>query len=167
MSDDSANDRDRRAAERAHDLVNDKGKRLIDAATRDAQEAIKTALLINSGAAVAILAFISSLASKPNVALADLKPITNCLYWFASGVVAAGVTSAFAYLSNGLYSAHFFDQTKTWTYPYVEPNETSKRKQWWAQFFNWAGVILTSASLILFVVGVVMAARAILNLVDK
>jgi len=38
-----------RAAERAHDLTNDLGKRILDAAARDAQEAMKVALLINGG----------------------------------------------------------------------------------------------------------------------
>lgn len=165
MTDQSGDDRNIRAAERAHDLSNDLGKQLTEASTRDAQEAIKVALLINSGAAVAILTFISSLASKTS--LGDLKPITNCLYWFAGGVVAAGVTSAFAYLANSLYSGNHFDQTKTWKHPYLIETAKSKRKFWWAKFFNWGGVILASLSLILFVVGIVMAAQAISRLVGK
>jgi hypothetical protein len=43
---------DQRAAERAHDLTNDLGKKLTEASTRDAQEAIKVILLVNSGAAI-------------------------------------------------------------------------------------------------------------------
>jgi hypothetical protein len=67
MSDQGEYDRNQRAAERAHDLANDLGKRLIEASTRDAQEAIKVVVLVNSGAAVAILAFIGTLASRKGI----------------------------------------------------------------------------------------------------
>jgi hypothetical protein len=42
MTDQEAYDRNLRAAERAHDLTDDLGKRLMDASTKDAQEAIKS-----------------------------------------------------------------------------------------------------------------------------
>jgi hypothetical protein len=77
MSDQGAYDRNQRAAEREHDLVIDRGTRLTEASTRDTQEAIKLVLLINSGAAVAILAFISTLASRSGITLANLKSVTN------------------------------------------------------------------------------------------
>jgi hypothetical protein len=52
-----SDDRNIRAAERQHDLSAEFDKRLTEAATRDAQESIKLIFLINSGAAVAMLAF--------------------------------------------------------------------------------------------------------------
>src|SRR5712671_73853 len=100
MSDQGAYDRNQRAAEREHDLVIDRGTRLTEASTRDAQEAIKLVLLINSGAAVAILAFISTLASRSGITLANLKAVTNSPYWFTEGSVFAGLTAGFAYLSS-------------------------------------------------------------------
>jgi hypothetical protein len=105
MSDQGAYDRNQRAAEREHDLVIDRGTRLTEASTRDTQEAIKLDLLINSGAAVAILAFISTLASRSGISLANLKSVTNSPYWFTEGSVFAGLTAGFAYLSNSKYAS--------------------------------------------------------------
>jgi hypothetical protein len=91
MSDQSGNDRNQRAAERQHDLVDDLEKRLTEASARDAQEAIKVALLVNSGAAVAILAFISTLASRSGITFTDLKAIMKSLYWFAGELFPPGL----------------------------------------------------------------------------
>jgi hypothetical protein len=135
MSDQNEHAQNMRAAEREHDLNNDIGKRLIDASLRDAQEAIKIAFLVNGGAAVAILAFIGDLSSRNGITFAELKPITNVLYWFSGGIVLLGITAALAYLSNGLLSASYFDKDKNWTHPYIADNIISKRKNVWANRF--------------------------------
>jgi hypothetical protein len=163
MSDQSNHDRKLREAERAHDLVNDLGKRMTEAACRDAQEAIKVALLINGGAAVAILAFISTM-GRNGFSLPDLRAVSNSLFYFAGGIVSAGITAAFAYLANGLYAGNFFEQEKYWVHPYVKENPRSKRMLWWARFFNWAGFILGWVALALFIAGVFVAARALSRL---
>src|SRR2546421_13114744 len=106
------NGRNLRAAERAHDDVNDLRKRLIDASARDAQEAIKIALLINGGAAVAILAFIAGIVGRTNISLSDLRSVAHSLFWFAGGIVVAGITAACAYVANSLYSANQFQQDR-------------------------------------------------------
>ena len=165
MSDQSAYDRNQRAAERQHDMVDDLGKRLTEASARDAQEAIKIALLVNSGAAVAILAFISTLASRSGVTLANLKAVKNSLYWFTGGIISSGVTAAFAYLSNSFYAAHFFAQDKVWEHPYLRENTRSRRMLRWGKLFNWGGFILAWIALFLFIRGVYVAAHAIGKLV--
>jgi hypothetical protein len=53
-------DREIRAAERAHDRSGELQLKLVDAATADAREAMKVALAINGGAAIAVLACPSS-----------------------------------------------------------------------------------------------------------
>jgi len=109
MSDQNEYERNLRSAEREHDLTNDVGKRLLDAAVKDAQEAIKVVLLLNSGSAVAVLAFIGTVISKNVFSLGDLQSVVNTLYWFFGGTIAAGFTSACAYFSNRFYSsAHFY-----------------------------------------------------------
>jgi hypothetical protein len=165
MSDQNAYDRNRRAAERQHDLVDDLGKRLTEASTRDAQEAIKVALLINSGAAVAILAFISTLASRSSITLANLKAITNNLYWFMGGIISSGITAACAYLSNILYAGHLMRRDKLWEHPYVKENAGSQRMLRGAIFSNWLGLLLFWTALALFIRGVYVAAHAIEKLV--
>jgi hypothetical protein len=66
-----------RAAKRAHDLTKEYELTIIDAATHDAQEAVKIALAINGGAAIAVLALIST---KSADILAKLFPITYSLF---------------------------------------------------------------------------------------
>jgi hypothetical protein len=65
------------------------------------------------------------------------------------------------YLSNSLYAANLAEQDKIWEHPFVKPNERSERKLWWAKFYNWAGFILAWVSLLLFIAGVFVAARAL------
>lgn len=164
MSDQGQYERNLRAAERAHDLANDLGMRMNEASARDAQEAIKIALLINGGAAVAMLAFIAGIVGRTNIGLSDLGSVAHSLFWFAGGIVLAGITAACAYLANGLYSANQFEQDRVWEHPYVRPNERSQRMFWWARFFNWSGFILAWISLALFIGGVFAAARALSGL---
>jgi hypothetical protein len=60
-------------------------------------EALKAMLLINGGAAVAILAYLGSLASRsPSVHLPNIK---SALMWFAGGVLTAAVDFTFAYFT--------------------------------------------------------------------
>src|SRR5882724_3142006 len=86
-----------RAGERAHDINKEYELTLINAATRDAQEAMKVALAINGGAAIAVLAFMST---KDIDLLTKLFPIIYSLIWFAAGVIFAALTAGSAYLSN-------------------------------------------------------------------
>jgi hypothetical protein len=122
--------------------------------------------LINSGAAVAILAFISTLASRSGITLANLKAVTNSLYWFTGGIVSAGFTGGFAYLCNSRYANYFFTIDKIWEHPYLKQNAKSQRALRWARFFNWAGLILAYVGLFLFIRGVYVAAHAIEKLVE-
>jgi hypothetical protein len=165
VSDESAHDRNLRAAERQHDLNSDLSKRLVEASTRDAQEAIKIVFLINSGAAVAILAFIASLAARSSTTLPNLKAVIHSLYWFIGGIIVAAITSVFAYVCNSLYSSHLSRLDKIWEHPYVRENAGSRRMLRWAQVFNWSALALGVLALILFIRGVFVAARAFEKLV--
>ena len=153
-----------RAAERQHDFVNDLGKRLVEAATRDALEAIKIVFLLNGGAAVAVLTFISSISSRSTNHSA-LKPLLDSLYWFCAGLVLAGLTVFVAYLCNSLYSAHLLKQDKIWEYPYLRENASSKRQLKWATGLNIFGILFAVASLATFVRGVFLAAHGMVSLV--
>ena len=161
MSDQNQYERNMRAAERAHDLANDLGMRMNEASARDAQEAIKIALLINGGAAVVILAFIAGIVGRTNISLSDLRSVAHSLFWFAGGIVLAGITAACAYVANSLYSANQFEQDRIWEHPYLRHNERSRRAFRWARFFNWLGFILAWISLALFIGGVFATAHAL------
>lgn len=62
------------------------------------QIALKTALLVNGGAAVALLAFIGNIWSKTQP-LAVAKGLTLSLLLFGSGVLAAAVAAGVTYLT--------------------------------------------------------------------
>jgi len=136
-----SDDRNIRAAERQHDLSAEFDKRLTEAATRDAQEAIKLIFLIISGAAVAMLAFIASLASRSGITLANLKAVIHSMYWFITGIVLIAITSVLTYLCNNLYSGHLALQDKAWEHPYIRENPRSKRMLLLAKVLNWSALI--------------------------
>lgn len=58
-----------RTAERAHDTVTDFASKTNTAAVEAANLALRTAMLINGGAAISVLAFIGGLASRDKVSL--------------------------------------------------------------------------------------------------
>ena len=84
----------RRAAERAHDHLKDTELQLIEASTRDAQEAVKVALAINGGAAIAVLAFIATLGSRNGDMLRKLIPVTPSRAITSHGLAKVGSTAA-------------------------------------------------------------------------
>jgi hypothetical protein len=63
-------------------------------------EAVKTALLINGGAAIAVLAFIGGIASQGRISTSDINDVAGGLSWFGYGVLSAAVTMGLAYLTN-------------------------------------------------------------------
>ena len=73
MPDPAPDETRRREAERAHDEANELGKLLKEAATRDAQGAIRVLLAINGGAAAALLAFTGGLVTRSQ--LIGLAPL--------------------------------------------------------------------------------------------
>src|SRR5215472_15072043 len=60
---------------------------------------LKTIILINGGAAVAILTFVGTLAAQNRVQFAHLSTIANALLVFAFGVLAAIAAMALNYLT--------------------------------------------------------------------
>src|SRR5439155_19128343 len=85
------------------------------ALTTTGVEAVKTALFLNGGAAVAFLTFLGNLLSKqlPLVqhAVPDLKP---ALSWYLVGVTAAGISLVFGYLLTLRLYRESLDQTPQW-----------------------------------------------------
>jgi hypothetical protein len=120
-------DREIRAAEREHDRVKDYELKIMDAATRDATEAMKVALAINGGTAVAVLTFSGAINYRGGIALGDLKLLLTSLGLFGIGVACASVTAALAYFANSLYSASHGAKELIWTHPYVRANENLLR----------------------------------------
>lgn len=79
---------------------------LFKATTEAGQTALRSAIVINGGAAVTVLAFAGNAITKgqilPGAPL--LTAIGTALLWFMLGVGGAGVASGFRYLSQFAYS---------------------------------------------------------------
>ena len=89
-----------RAAERAHDTLTDFASKTNTAAIEVANLALRTAMLINGGAAIAVLAFVGSLASRDKVSLQAITQTAATLIWFATGVAVATLSMGLAYFTN-------------------------------------------------------------------
>ena len=104
----------RRDAERVHDNQDSFVERIIEATFASANLALRTAVLVNGGAAVAMLAYVGSLNAK------DAALVAGSLIWFAWGVAAALAGMLLAYFTNfsNMRLAQSFH--KIWEHPYSE-----------------------------------------------
>ena len=145
-------ERERLTAERFHDRNFEEGQNAAQAAYTNATFAFRTLILINGGAAIAILAFVGSLISS-DVNPDDLTALTAPLMWFVVGIVAVGFSVAGAYFTNYCVSTAIGRDTLTWEHPYIERNENSEAWYWRAQLFQYFAVAAAFASLTCFIFG--------------
>lgn len=68
--------------------------------------ALKSAILINGGAAAALLAFIGNIWSK-GIIPASVVPLTSAIVYFSFGVLAAAVGTAASYVTQYCYGENF------------------------------------------------------------
>jgi hypothetical protein len=88
---------------RVHDRLNSILEKSEEATLRSAENALRIILLINGGAAVSVLAFVGSLASKDRVTTTQLYAMAGSLVWFAFGVASSALSAFFSYLTNFSY----------------------------------------------------------------
>ncbi|SRR6266852_2927538 len=89
-----------RVVDRAGPLFLESFKTAIDSG----KNALQTAILINGGAAVALLAFLGNILTKDTPSRASLKfPLSAALLCFGLGVLASALAAAFVYFAQ---SAH-------------------------------------------------------------
>src|SRR4051794_8574050 len=89
-----------RPAERAHDAHKETIQATDQAAIQTGQLTLRTAVLINGGAAAAILAFIGGLVSQGRVPVEQTSDVARGISWFAYGVAAAVTGMGLGYLTN-------------------------------------------------------------------
>jgi len=122
----------------------DDARRLVHLEQRAAMAlaGIQAAMLLNGGAAVAILALIGSLAGAPSASIVDVSTLKWSLLIFGFGVFAAACT----------YMIGFWAQDELIRDPGSTRNERMKRR----------GSAVIALSLGLFLLGVAVAAAAML-----
>lgn len=144
----------RDVATSVHDR-NDRSRESANEAARVAANGTTRALLlINGGASVAMLGFMASTTSGDGRLLDHLGTLLDSTELFAFGVATSCLTTFFAYIVNYCHGSAASFVRYTWTYPYIE--ETDKSKKWLAiaNVFHVFALFSGIASLALFCLGV-------------
>jgi len=162
---DKPSEQNRTAAERAHDQEADFGIRANEAAVNSGAIAMRAMLLINGGAAVAMLAFIGSLvtAQKGDYS-STLTDLVSPLIWFAWGVASAAACAGLAYITNYCIASSSVFKSRHNEYLFVRKTKASKRWFIAAVFFQIFAVSAAVGSLFLFVYGMLGISDVITNL---
>ena len=129
-----------------------------EAAVNNANIALRTLVLINGGAAIALLAFIGTIVTSPSLSQAgSIATLTLPLLWFGGGVVATVMAMIFAYVTH--YCAVAIGSAEN-SKKMSESHRLRKVKTW----VHFAGILATLSSLGLFVWGLVEVREAIITL---
>lgn len=151
-------------ATRAHDLNRQTSANHTKAAIESANFAIRSLILVNGGAVVALLAFLGALESGDSGNALKVDALIVPLLSFGLGVAFSAVTVTLAYLVNMLDSDITNSVHLTWEHPYVEEDEKAPRLKWWRVRLHIAAIIFALASLMSFFVGIITVATAMSEL---
>jgi len=144
-------DPDRKAAQRAHENLTEFTRQNFEAAFKSGQIALRSVVLVNGGAAVAVLFFLGVIATK--VSVAQMSLVASSLIWFVAGITCGLIGLTSAYLTN-LYDANIGTSlSQTWEYPYNQPGRYTQYFLRLSRFVHIVAIVAGSASLLLFVIG--------------
>jgi hypothetical protein len=151
----------RQYIERRHAAAREQETRLDEATIAAGQLAIRMAILINGGAAVAVLAFVGGLVGHEQVKLSHLVRVAGSLQLFAWGVVAAGAALGLFYCTNYCHTRLWQSYRLIVDPPYIQEGDKSKSWRWGGHFFHVTAVIAGLLSLGFFIWGVIAVYRSI------
>lgn len=135
---------------------------LLEGGLSFALEAIRTAVLINGGAVVAIAAFIGATYNAPTGEVGAIRAaLLLPAFLFAIGAVTAGLASGCAYFTQLMYHEASDYQATVWEQPFIRDTPSSKSKRWWGVCWHRLGVIMILGSYSTLGVGLVLAFRAL------
>jgi hypothetical protein len=160
-------DLNREDAHRAHDKNSEFHSYVNKAAIETANLSLRTLVVINGGAAIAVLTFLGGVASKEQIDFAKVGVVASTLKWFAFGVALAVTAMALSYLTNFATASIASSRTQNWEHPYVADGPKTK---WWRitnRVFHFLAMVTAFASLGLFVEGMFAASDAVTHLLTK
>lgn len=141
--------------QRAHDRDAELHRTYFEAASKSAEVAVKTSVLVNGGAAVAVLGFLGAMLGKNVVTLTQVANVSASLVWFASGVAAGVAALALIYLMNYSSAAGVRWRRRIFIAPYVEETPRSRLMRRIYTVAHIIAVLISLLSVSLFVYGVV------------
>lgn len=148
----------RQDAQRAHDNLEEFHKYVNKATMKSGEMAIRMALLINGGAAVALLSFIGTLPKEQK------HQVAGTLVWFAWGVAAAVGALAFSYFTNYFMAGIASSYERHFEPPIARPGRTTRRYRVLNVVCHVLAVIVGLTSLGLFVGGMLDVKSSLLSL---
>lgn len=147
--------------QRYHDKMDEAIKFNSDAGIQLGLATLKGVLLINGGAAVAMLGFAASLVNVGDKAIVKIDALSDPITWFAYGVAVSVIACALGYLSLHLSLIGLNSVTRIRKHPYNEENTKSKCYHKIANVINFMAMIVVIASIVLFVCGVISVGETI------
>ncbi len=115
-------------AKEYHDREHQFGFQVAQFASENAARALKSVLLINGGAAIALLAFIGNFVAADEDRFADrLAELIAPVIWFAWGVALSVISMAFAYLTLYCAANRSHSRDRVWDHPYNVDTAASRR----------------------------------------
>src|SRR3954451_22982698 len=118
----------------------------IDNAIKYSIEAIKAVFIMNGAAAIALLAFLGSYASKDDpIFQVSIEGMKDALICFGFGALLGGLTFFLAYIAQIFFAATNSGEMRTWP----------------AELFRWSAAICFIFATIAFGAGVYVAANAL------
>lgn len=151
-------------AVREHDRHHERLLKANEAAIQAGQVAIRTAVVINGGAAISILAFIGGLVGQGRLAIEDIRSVADSLLPFAVGVVCGLGSLGASYLAQYCVrtSNELVERVFSPPYLYVPPG--AARWSSAATAMRAIGVLAGVGSVALFVAGMLDVHHAISGL---
>lgn len=149
-----------------------------NAAVEAGNNALKALLLLNGGACIALLGFLSSTFSDmvdSNTALQSsvttawnlllgfenssereklVTDIVAALSYFAWGAGFSVFGASVAYLTNSCYARGLYAMKRQWEWPFIVETKQSTREWWFGAVLNWVAVGAGVGALLCFSVGV-------------
>ncbi|MBR0962234.1 hypothetical protein [Bradyrhizobium japonicum] len=157
----------REDAHRAHDKSTE-FHTYINQATIDAGSlALRTLVLINGGAAVAILAFLGAVASKDKIDFVQIGAVANTLKYYAAGVASAFVAMTLAYLTNYLMVSVETFKNKIYVHPFVVETDRSRKMARLNRIFHVLTLLASLGSLGCFVIGMWSTSAKVTSMIES
>ena len=146
----------RAMAEREHDRQEEAFQRMNESAINASHTALRTILLINGGAAVALLSLDGRLPPP------QAKAVAATLIWFAFGIVAVTVAMAVTYFTHYSMAGVLASRKRTYEHPFVSSGSTTFRWILQKRVLHLLAAVAAAASLALFVKGMFAVRCALL-----
>ena len=137
---------------RQHERLAELGSKLTSAVVDSGAVAIRTLVLVNGGAVIAMLAFLANVV--PNGQPDEFDGILGSLSLFAFGVFAATTAAAFTYLTNLSYEVSVAKIERTWAHPFQEKTKSAKRWEATGVFFHVVTIASGIAAMVFFLWGI-------------